>query len=240
MPELLPISAIVLVAAMTQSLTGFGFALVSMSLLPSLIGIQSAVPLLALISVLSNTVLWLIYRQAAHLQTILQLSLAAICALPVGLLLLRHLPEQLALKGLGGLLVGYVLYNVFQQTLPILKARYWIYGAGFVSGLLTGAYNTGGPPVVVYGSCQQWTPPMFKGNLSGFFLISSIAAFIGHSLEGNFTPDVLRYALYALPAFLIGLGAGIIGSRYLNPARFKQVILGLLFLTGLNLLISSS
>ncbi|OQY29117.1 MAG: hypothetical protein B6I38_08570, partial [Anaerolineaceae bacterium 4572_5.1] len=46
------IGAVFFLAAFTQSLSGFGVALVAMALLPGLIGIKSAIPLVALVATL--------------------------------------------------------------------------------------------------------------------------------------------------------------------------------------------
>jgi uncharacterized membrane protein YfcA len=58
-----------------------------------------------------------------------------------------------------------------------------------------------------------------------------------HGLSGNFTPDVWRHYVLALPAVALGLLAGFSLDRRLNPQRFRQVVLVLLVLLGLRLLV---
>lgn len=235
--EQFAISSIILLAAITQSLTGFGFALVAVSLLPSVISIKLAVPLVALVSTISNGSLWYYYRQLFNLKAVLPLTIASIMAMPLGIIALHYLPEKLTLRGLGILIVSYALYDFFNLALPKLKSWQWAYVFSFLSGFLTGAYNTGGPPVVIYGSCRRWRSETFKSYLLGFFLINSIVAVIGHGIQGNLTPTVWTLALLAIPPFVFGLAIGIVWSKNLKPVTFKRIILVLLMLTGLKLVV---
>ena len=57
------VSGVIFLAALTQSITGFGFAIVSMSFLPKIVGLQTAVPLVTLVSVIANIVIWFSYRR---------------------------------------------------------------------------------------------------------------------------------------------------------------------------------
>ncbi|MBD1909872.1 MULTISPECIES: sulfite exporter TauE/SafE family protein [unclassified Leptolyngbya] len=236
MPDGVLVVGIIFLAAIAQSITGFGFALIAVSLLTTVLGLQTTVPLVSVMSLFSNGILWYFYRHEFDRPMVLRLSLAGMVAMPLGVLALRHVPQHLAIQVLGVVIVAYVLYDFCNLALPPLKAQAWVYGIGFLAGLLTGAYNVGGPPVVLYGNCQKWTPQMFRSNLPAFFLINSAMAIVVHLLQGNYTAEVWRYALYSTPLFILGLGMGAAIARQLNPALFRKVVLVLLFLTGLNLL----
>lgn len=239
MIESLLIGLIIGVAAFTQSITGFGFALVAVSLLPAILGIRQTVALVALVSMLSNLILWLNYRESFRLGTVTRLLIGSIAGIPGGIFLLHYIPELVALKGLGLLLVSYSIYEWLAPALPHVTATHWAYVFGGVSGLLTGAYNTGGPPVVIYGNCNRWTMQTFKGNLSGFFLINSLVVAIAHSLRGSYTPELWRLFLWSLPAFAIGLLTGLFWSKSMKPKTFRQIVLLVLMLSGVRLLFSA-
>ena len=44
---------------------------------------------------------------------------------------------------------------------------------GFFAGILGGAYNTNGPPVVIYGSLRKWSPATFRATLQGYFFMAA-------------------------------------------------------------------
>ncbi len=225
-----------MVAALVQSITGFGVSIVAMSFLPKIIGLQTAVPLVTLIPMAGNLVLWYYHRRDYSFQEVGRLTIAALVATPMGVILLGRIPEAIALKGLGGLIVGYVLYDWFNLTLPKLESTVWAYVCGGISGILNGAYTVNGPPLIIYGNCRRWTPQKFKGNLGALFFLSSILAAISHGLQGNITPDVGKLAIYNLPIYGCGIWLGIILSGKIDPFLFRRITLALLMVAGLRLL----
>ncbi|MEM9807079.1 MAG: sulfite exporter TauE/SafE family protein, partial [Cyanobacteria bacterium P01_D01_bin.56] len=167
------IGLIVGLASFVQSLTGFGFALVAVSLLPFFMDLQPAVTLVLIVNLVGNIALWWYYRDSFEWSRIIHLSGAGLLTIPIGVLGLHYIPEHLALQILGALVLIYVCYSGLQLSLPELNGRRWAYAFGAASGVLTGAFNTGGPPIVIYGNCNEWSPEEFKGNLPGAFSVMS-------------------------------------------------------------------
>ena len=235
--DYLIVSGIIFLAALTQSITGFGFAIVSMSFLPQVIGLQTAVPLVTLVSIAANMIIWYSYRRDCNFKAVKPIIIASLAATPIGVLLLDYIPEAIALKGLGIIIFSYVLYDWFCLRLPNFKSSTWAYLFGAMSGILNGAYTIGGPPVIIYANCRHWQPKEFKGNLTAIFFFSSLLAAMTHSLQGNITSTLAQFAVYSLPGFALGLWLGILLSKSINPVVFKRVTLGLLLVSGLRLLI---
>jgi hypothetical protein len=222
------IALIVFLAVFTQSLTGFGSALVAMALLPGLMGMRSATPLVAVMSMTVEIVLLIRYHSSLNIRAVWRLVLASLFGIPLGILFLRRVDEGLVMTVLGIVIAGYALYALFDIRLPELKNPSWAYGFGFLAGMLGGAYNTSGPPVVIFANCRRWLPAEFKSNLQGFFLINSVLVVSGHAWSGNFTPLVLKTYAYAFPVVLLGMLLGIGLDRYLNPEIFRKLVLLLL------------
>lgn len=227
---------IVLAGCFTQSLTGFGVALVTMAMLPSVLGLQIATPLVALVAIALEFLMLIRYRASLKFRSISGLLLSSLIAIPVGVLYFRRLDEEIALIILGLVIVLYAVYALTGFRLPELKQPAWAWLFGLVSGLLGGAYNTSGPPVIVYGNCRSWSPQEFKSNLSGFFLAGSLVVVSTHWAGGNITSDVWFFFLLSLPALLIGflLGQGM--DRWLNPETFRRTVLVMLIVLGLRLM----
>jgi len=227
---------VIFLAAFTQSLSGFGLALVSMALLPPVIGIRVATPLVALVAIAIEIVLLIRYREALEIRSIWRVVLAALIGTPLGVLFLSRVNEGFALMVLGIVITGYALYALIGFKLPRLEHSLWAYLAGMLGGVLGGAYNTSGPPVIVYADCRRWSPAAFKSNLQGYFVVSSLAVVVSHALSGNFSPEIWRMFWWSLPFIAVGLLAGLSLDRWLNPVLFRRVVLILLVLMGLRLI----
>jgi hypothetical protein len=228
---------VVFLALFTQSLSGFGLALVSMPLLVPLLGIQTAAPLVALIALFGEIILLVYYREALNIKVVWRLAAASIIGTPLGVLLLGLAPERLVLGLLGFIVAGYALYALLNFKLPRLEHSLWAYLAGFLAGLLGGAYNTSGPPVILYGNCRRWSRDSFKSNLQGFFVVNSVVILLSHFVAGNYSAEVWRIVPFASGAAVLGIIAGTRLDKRLNPETFRKVVLLLLLVLGIRLLI---
>jgi len=240
MTEAFSIVLIVFLAVFTQSLSGFGFALVAMALLPMVISLQTATPLVALVMIAIEIFLLIRYRQALNFGTVWRIVAASLVGIPVGLLFLSQLDERTVMVFLGLFITGYAIYALLDDFtqwihLPKLDHPSWPYIFGLIAGLLGGAYNTSGPPVIVYGNCRRWETAEFKSNLQGFFVITSFVITFGHAWKGNLTPEVWRYFLWSIPAMVLGLVAGTSLDRFLKPETFRHIVLALLVVLGARL-----
>ena len=227
----------VFLAVFTQCLSGFGVALVAMALLPSMIGIHVATPLVAVIALVLEIILVYRYRQSLEVHAIWRIVLAALLGTPLGVYLLSNVNENISLTVLGIVITGYAVYALLGLKMPRLDGSAWAYLAGWFGGLLGGAYNTSGPPVILYADCRRWPPDVFKSNLQGYFLISSVAVVASHILNGNLTPQVWNIFWWTIPFILVGLVAGLGLGRWLNPVIFRRLVLVLLIVMGIRLIV---
>jgi len=229
------IAVVIFTGVFTQTVSGFGIALVSMPLLVPLIGIQQAAPLVALIAVCAKIVMLLHYRESFAFGAVWRLMLASALGIPIGLNLLAHVNEDLVTGALGLLLIVYSLYALFATRPLRFRGAGWAFGLGFASGVLSGAYNTGGPPAVIYGRGQDWSPIVFKANLQAFAMVNGPLVVLGHFLDRNYSGDVLTAAAIALPGAALGLLLGFQLDDRIDPVRFRQIVLVLLIVLGLRL-----
>jgi hypothetical protein len=136
----------------------------------------------------------------------------------------------------GLILVAYALYLLLQPARARTLSRGWVYPAGFVAGCLGGAYNTPGPPVIVYGSLRQWPRDQFRAVLQTFFFFNGLLVVSSHLLARHMTPKVLTFYLYAAPALLLGILAGSRLDRRVDRQRFGRLVTAMILIVGLVLL----
>ncbi|MEQ8673884.1 MAG: sulfite exporter TauE/SafE family protein [Aggregatilineales bacterium] len=229
------VALIVFFACFVQTATGFGIGLVGMPLLAATIGLPIARPLMALVSLLNRFIMMARYRDQLTLRAAWRLMFGAAIGIPLGFLLLRTLDSHWVEVGLGMFVTIYALYALISPQIPEMHGHGWALGMGLASGILAGAYNAGGPPVVIYATGQRWEPERFKGNIQGFTLLNSVLVISLHFGEGNYTPDVLTLFLIVIPAILLGLYCGFKVDGLINPVLFRKLVLILLIVLGLSL-----
>ena len=230
------ICVIIFFSALVRGLSGFAFALLAMPLLTQITDLHVSITLVALLQLITSLILLVHYRKSFNLKAVFGIAIASLIAVPLGVLVSSRLEERLIMALLGVLITLYALYSLFSPRLPEIKSAGWGYVAGFISGFLGGAYNTGAPPLILYGNCCQWNQEEFKSNIQGIRILSVVLTVISHGVNQNITPEVWRHFFFVLPSLFFGIGFGIFLSKRLNPNNFRQIILILLLGIGLKLL----
>ncbi len=222
--------------AFTQSVTGFGAGLVTMAFLPALIGIRLASPVVALMNLTSEIFLMVRYRDSIQIRSVWPMVVASLLMIPMGVYLLSSLDEKLVTRFLGIIMAGYAMWALSGIRLPRLNHPGWGVLAGGIGGVLGGAYNTSGPPVIIYANCRRWPPAEFKANLTGYFILNSVLICANHAWSGNFTASVWTYFLISLPAIALAIWLGFRLDHRINPTVFRKIVLVLLLVMGIKLL----
>lgn len=231
------IVALVFVAAVIQSFAGFGFAAIIMPLITIMVGLSTAAPLVALAGLTTYTIMLIRYRQAINVKEVLHLVAASVFGVPVGLWLLSNVSEMLVKQVMGVALIAYAIYALLRPTTTRIPSRLWAYPAGFAAGCLGGAYNTPGPPVIVYTSLQQWPRDKFRGVLQAFFFVNGVMVVTSHWLAHHMTTTILALYAYAAPAILLGNMVGTRLDHRVNRARFRTAVAVMILILGLFLLL---
>ncbi len=234
---LFTVVAIVFVAALVHSTLGFGTALVAMPLLVTVVNVEVATPLVGLTMLTTIALLLVRTWRDLEVRSALHLLAASIPGIPVGLLILSHVPQDVFKVVLGILLIAVSLYNLSTPVLPKLEPIGWAYAFGFVSGVFGAAYNVNAAPVAVYGILRRWPPESFRATLQGYFLPSTLLIVASHGLAGLWTGDVFGFYLPAVPAVILAVVLGrFIGAR-IAPERFQRVLYMALMAFGVMLLV---
>ena len=223
--------------AFIRAAVGFGDALLAMPLLTLALGLAVATPLVGIVSLLVTVVVLATSWRSVNLAASWRLIVASAVGAPVGLWVFGNVDEWIMRVVLGGVLVSYGVYNLLRPGMPPLHSEGWAFPFGFVAGILGSAYNTSGPPVIIYGTMRCWPPETFRATLQGFFLINGIMIAAGHAVAGLWTAEVLWLTLFALPALALGIVAGMAAQRRIAPATFSRVVYAMLAALGVLMLV---
>ncbi len=238
MPDAVAIFLVVIFAAFTQTSVGFGFALVSMPLMVTLLGPIPAASLGAILALTTQIAMLNRYRGEIAPHKLWRLMVGTLLGVPIGVRLLSRMDEGLVLAFLGILLVVYALYSLLAPRLPYIRNPNWGFGIGLVSGTLGGAYNTSGPPFVIYGMSRQWPPPEFKGNMQVLLMTNTIAATVAHAVASHYSPEIGRFYLLSLPAIALGTVLGFWVDNRINAILFRRIVLVMLLIIGVRLILA--
>ncbi len=228
---------ILFISTLTRSTFGFGDALIAMPLLALIIDVKMAAPLVALISTSIALIIVGGSWRSIDLKAAWRLILASLVGIPFGIVVLKTAPEDMVKGVLGLLVILFSLYNLVQPVLFSLHQPKWAYGFGFVAGILGGAYNINGLPVVIYGTLRRWSPVHFRATLQGYFVPTGGLILIGHGLAGFLTFQVVQFYALALPLVLVAIFLGGKLNRHIPMYRFERMLYVALIVLGGMLLI---
>jgi uncharacterized protein len=215
----LQVLAVLFFATFIRSALGFGEALVAVPLLALVMPVQVAAPLAVLVSITVAVIVVLQDWRNVHVRSAGWLVLSTLFGIPLGLLLLKTVPESVVKTILGIFIIAFALYSLAGRK-PELHSDRLAPFFGFAAGILGGAYGMNGPPLVIYGVMRRWQPTQFRATLQGYFLIASIVGMAGYAVTGLWTSTVSSYFLLSLPLALVAVFLGHAIHRRLSSARF--------------------
>jgi uncharacterized membrane protein YfcA len=240
-PHTLSVMAVIFLATTIRTTFGFGEALVAMPLLAFLIPVPVATPLVALLSITVAVVVIAEDWRHVHFLSAWWLILSAFAGIPFGLLLLTSTDERIVKVILATVILTFSIYCLCSSRQFELKSErlMWLLGFGFCSGVLGGAYNMNGPPLVVYGMMRRWSAERFRATMQGYFLPASLVGFCGFWAAGLWVPAVTRYYLTSLPVVLAAIFLGRTINRRMKERSFVRLVHFGLVMVGATLLIQS-
>jgi hypothetical protein len=220
----LQVILVLFAATLVRSALGFGEALIAVPLLAFVIPIEQAAPTAVLVSITVAFVVVVQDWRSVHLVSVGGLVASTFLGIPLGLLLLKKLPESMVETILGTIVAAFSVYSLVSGHGNELKNDRLAGFFGFIAGVLGGAYGMNGPPLAIYGSLRRWSPENFRATLQAYFLPASVAGMAGYWVAGLWTPSVNHFYFASLPGVLIAIVVGRAINRRILARRFTFYI----------------
>ncbi len=226
---------ILAVAQMIYVLFGFGAGLIAVGSLALFYpDMQDAVVLLMLVNFPAE--LWVVIhsRKEIRWRPILGLGSGIALGIPLGTWFLKTGDTSLVLTILGVFLVavGLVFLRLpaggNRRPPPLLAPP-----TGLLSGVLTGLFGTGGPPLIIWYQLTTSSKAAFRGNLMTIFLMMTFVRVPSYIIGGLVTAPRLWSALAVMPAVLAGAWLGNRLHLEISERRFRTLVSILLVILGL-------
>ena len=191
-----------------------------MPLLALVTPVEIAVPVAVLASITVALIAVVQDWHLIHFRDASRLVLSTIVGIPIGLWLLKVVPEPIIKGVLAVIIIAFSTYSLLSSRQQELKTDRSVWLFGFTAGILGGAYGVNGPPLVIYGSLRRWSPQQFRATLQGYFLPASALGMCGFWIAGIWTPTVNRFYLLSLAPVIVATFLGRVINRNINARQF--------------------
>jgi uncharacterized membrane protein YfcA len=211
----------VAVGAVTQRVTGIGFALVAAPLLVLAAGPFDGIILSNLLGlVVCAVVLARTWRDVEWRRGAL-LAVPALAAIPLGAYVARTMPGPLLLIVIGALVLAALGLVQLSSRARVLHGTTGAIGAGAASGFMNVTAGVGGPAMVLYAVSTRWDHRRFVATFQFYAVMVNLA-----SLLSKGRPQLPLSALaVSLGALAVGLFLGELLSRRIPAEQAGRAVI---------------
>ena len=217
-----------------SGVTGIGGAMVAVPAAALFLPMHVVIPLSCILNAAMDGSLALMHFRHCRMAALWPLLLGALPGSFTGLWILQVFSDAVLQGSVGVLLIVYVLWQKTARA-GKQKKESWLLGgtAGFGAGLLGTAISFDGPPAGAYALYRGWNPREVLGTLGVFFLVRSLFTCLLQARAGFYTPEVLGYALYGIPACMTGAVCAFPVVKRIRVELFRRALMGVIVLAGM-------
>jgi len=231
--------AVIALAQAVYVLFGFGSGLIAVGGLALLFpDVRDVVVVLLLVNVPAELFVVLRSRSAIEWRGVLRLGIGIAIGIPIGTAVLRLGEPRVLLTVLGAALVAvgaaFVRLPHRTRTEP---PRWAAPPVGLLSGVLTGLFGTGGPPLIVWYHLAGRDKAAFRGNLMALFLLMTLVRVPSYLAGGLITAPRILSGAAVLPAVVAGAWAGHRAHVEIAERTFRRAVAIGLLAIGILLLV---
>ena len=220
-----PFLALALVCAgFVQGLSGFGFGLVSMSLMPLFLNVKQAAAISTVFSLLATVTVFARHYRDYNWRLGLAFLVSVCVGVPFGVYFLQGASEKLLLHLLGGVMLLFAAREFLLRKQPQTIPQVLTVPLGLFSGALSGAFNLGGIPSAAYAYANPWNRGQIMAFLQVMITVSCILRVIFYSHVGLLREfSWMRGAILAVPIF-IAIWLGHLALARISPTHLRKGI----------------
>lgn len=236
--DLVFVAAIAIVGSFTQSLSGFGFAIVAMSLWPLVIPFRSAVLVEVITALVMVAYISLKLYKHINFKLLIFPLITSFITSTFGIMTLMSNTETLLRRVLGAVLIALAAYFfLYSDKVKIQPTKINGFIAGGLSGFFAGLLSIGGPPIAAYFLSVTDDKMEYNATLQFYFTLSSVYISIIHLLMGNITGEVIKYSIAGIIGVAIGTTAGLSLFKKLSLEIIRKIVYIFMIVIGAFMLI---
>jgi uncharacterized protein len=239
LPIILACAVALVLSGVVKGVLSLGLPLVGMPLLTLVVDLRTAVAVLMVPLVLSNLIQAVEGRGTlAMLKRFWPLIICLIGGTFVGTALFAALDRNVLLLIVGALAIVLSTFSILQPHVAVPRhAERWAGPpVGFVAGLIGGMSTLFGPLLAIYVVGLKMSRDDFVKAISLLFVIAATCLMLGGTAQGTAGATELTWSAVAMIPVYAGMLIGQRVRRYINPDQFRLLVLGVIWLTGANLI----
>jgi uncharacterized protein len=230
-----------LAGGFVSGLAGFGTALMALGVWLYVLPPAIAVPLVLICSVIAQISTLPSIWKTIDFSIVWPFLIGGLIGVPLGTMLIAHADPKVFKLTVGVFLLVFpaALYFQRREFAVTFGGKTADAAIGFAGGILGGLAGLSGPLPILWASVRGWTKEQRRGIFQIFNFTVLAAALLVQIVTGFVKPDVFWLALIAFPGTVIGAWLGARTYHALSDGNFRDVVLALLFLSGVGLVWSS-
>jgi uncharacterized membrane protein YfcA len=214
----------VVAGALTQRITGIGFALVCAPLLVLVAGPYEGVILSNLRELTVSLVVFVTSWRDTEWVKGLLLAVPALLAIPVGAYVARTMAPAPLMVVIGLLVIVALGAVVLSERARVLRGRAGAIGAGAASEFMNVTAGVGGPAIVLYAVSTGWAHRKFVATFQFYSIFVNLASLSAKGGLPRVSPAALILSFVGLAD---GLAGGQVLSRHVDHELARRLAIGL-------------
>ena len=228
-------------AGFIQGLTGFAFAMVSMSFWVWVVDPRITASLVVFSALAGQILSAFSVRRGFSFQLLWPFIAGGLVGVPLGVILLPALDINWFKVFVGLFLIVCCPLMLFSSKIPPIRQKGKTVSGlvGIASGILSGAGGISGVPISLWCALCHYEKDDQRNIVQNFSLSMLLVTMGIYIYKGFVTIETLKLFAIVLPAMLIPTWLGTQCYQKINPVRFRKIILILLTCSGISMLVSS-
>ncbi|WP_027004502.1 sulfite exporter TauE/SafE family protein [Corynebacterium halotolerans] len=220
---------ILIIGSCLQRVSGMGLGLVAGPFLAVFFGPVEGILVINVLAFINAAMTTLTVRKYVDWCKVALISSVLIFgSVPAALLIRVVSPGVLQVLVGGLLLVALAVVTFGQSRIPRASGRIPAVTAGVVGGFMNTLAGIAGPAITVYAQMARWDQRTYAATLQPIFMVAGAISFIIKLLMAAATLHVdWRIWPVGVAAMLIGIGSGIIVSKYVAKKQARRIALAL-------------
>jgi uncharacterized membrane protein YfcA len=230
-----------LAGGFVSGLAGFGTGLIALGIWLYVVPPAVAVPLVLICSIVGQTATLPAIWRSIDFKLVWPFLVGGLAGVPLGTMLVAYADPRIFRLSVGVLLLVFPTALYFHRRPMALSfgGRAADTAIGFAGGILGGLAGLSGPIPILWASVRGWGKDERRCVFQIFNWTVLSAALCVQAGTGFITLEIIWLALLVLPTTVAGAWLGARTYHALSDGNFRDVVLGLLFLSGIALVWSS-